>query len=316
MKLIVSEKPSVSRAISAILGATQKKNGYLEGNGYLVSWCVGHLVELAPAASYDESYAKWRKEDLPILPDPWQYKISEGTKQQFTILKQLMQDPRVESLICATDAGREGELIFRLVYLLAGCKKPVQRLWISSMEDSAIREGFERLKPASEYDALYQAALCRAQADWLVGINATRHFSLLYGQTLHIGRVMTPTLALLVEREAQIAAFRPTPFYHVALECGVMTAMSERLTDRAEAERIESVSRLLQPFGNRCAGNTQRLRDLLCFHALIVVQQHDLLLLARQAHHLLRNRNAFGRGIRCGKRKLFPRNLSVPKTKP
>lgn len=218
MKLIVSEKPSVSRAISAILGATQKKNGYLEGNGYLVSWCVGHLVELAPAASYDESYAKWRKEDLPILPDPWQYKISEGTKQQFTILKQLMQDPRVESLICATDAGREGELIFRLVYLLAGCKKPVQRLWISSMEDSAIREGFERLKPASEYDALYQAALCRAQADWLVGINATRHFSLLYGQTLHIGRVMTPTLALLVEREAQIAAFRPTPFYHVALE--------------------------------------------------------------------------------------------------
>ena len=195
MKLIVSEKPSVSRAISAILGATQKKNGYLEGNGYLVSWCVGHLVELAPAASYDESYAKWRKEDLPILPDPWQYKISEGTKQQFTILKQLMQDPRVESLICATDAGREGELIFRLVYLLAGCKKPVQRLWISSMEDSAIREGFERLKPASEYDALYQAALCRAQADWLVGINATRHFSLLYGQTLHIGRVMTPTLA-------------------------------------------------------------------------------------------------------------------------
>ena len=241
MKLIVSEKPSVSRAISAILGATQKKNGYLEGNGYLVSWCVGHLVELAPAASYDESYAKWRKEDLPILPDPWQYKISEGTKQQFTILKQLMQDPRVESLICATDAGREGELIFRLVYLLAGCKKPVQRLWISSMEDSAIREGFERLKPASEYDALYQAALCRAQADWLVGINATRHFSLLYGQTLHIGRVMTPTLALLVEREAQIAAFRPTPFYHVALECGVMTAMSERLTDRAEAERIATL---------------------------------------------------------------------------
>ena len=278
MKLVISEKPSVARAISAAIGATQKQNGYLEGNGYLVSWCVGHLAELAPAADYDERYAKWRKEDLPILPDPWQYKIRESTRQQFGILKRLMHDPRVESLVCATDAGRESELIFRLVCQLAGCQKPVQRLWISSMEDSAIREGFQRLKPARDYDALYHAALCRAQADWLVGINATRHFSLLYGQTLNIGRVMTPTLALLVERETQIAAFQPAPFYHVALDCGILTAMSERLASRAEAEEAAA----------RCDGKEARIASLETRErAENPPKLYDLTSLQRDANRLL-----------------------------
>lgn len=241
LKLVVSEKPSVARSIATVIGALQKQNGYLEGNGYLVSWCVGPLVELAAANAYDEKYLKWRSQDLPILPEPWQFTVCEAAQGQFNILKRLMADLRVESVICATDAGREGELIFRLVYDLCGCKKPVERLWISSMEVAAIREGFEQLKPASLYDALHQAALCRAQADWLVGINATRLFSTMYGKTLNIGRVMTPTLSMIVSREAQIAAFQSTPFYHVQLDCGGFVAQSERLTDQVEAERIVSL---------------------------------------------------------------------------
>lgn len=241
MQFVVTEKNSVARSIAAVLGASEKKKGYLEGNGYWVSWCVGHLVELAAPSEYDEKYAKWRAEDLPIFPKDWRYAVIESTKAQFSILRTLMNDSRVTSIVCATDAGREGELIFRLVYSLCGCTKPVERLWISSLEDAAIAEGFRNLRPASEYDSLYHAALCRAQADWLVGINATRLFSTRYHQLLNIGRVMTPTLALLVEREAQIQAFRSTPFYTVQLDCGSLRAISERLTERAEAERIAAL---------------------------------------------------------------------------
>lgn len=241
MKLVIAEKNSVARSIAAVLGASEKKKGYLEGNGYWVSWCVGHLVELAAPSEYGEKYAKWRTEDLPILPVNWQFSVIESTKAQFNVLRTLMNDARVTSIVCATDAGREGELIFRLVYSLCGCTKPVERLWISSLEDAAIAEGFRNLRPASEYDSLYHAALCRAQADWLVGINATRLFSTRYHQLLNIGRVMTPTLALLVEREAQIQAFQSTPFYTVQLDCGSLTAASERLTERAEAERIAAL---------------------------------------------------------------------------
>ena len=241
MQFVVTEKNSVARSVAAVLGASEKKKGFLEGNGYWVSWCVGHLVELATPSEYDEKYTKWQAEDLPILPKDWQYAVIENTKAQFNVLRTLMNDSRVTSIVCATDAGREGELIFRLVYSLCGCTKPVERLWISSLEDAAIAEGFRNLRPASEYDSLYQAALCRAQADWLVGINATRLFSTRYHQLLNIGRVMTPTLALLVEREALIQAFQSTPFYTVRLDCGSLAAASERLTERAEAERIAAL---------------------------------------------------------------------------
>lgn len=241
MQFVVTEKNFVARSIAAVLGASEKKKGYLKENGYWVSWCVGHLVELAAPSVYDEKYAKWRTEDLPILPVNWQFSVIESTKAQFNVLRTLMNDSRVTSIVCATDAGREGELIFRLVYSLCGCTKPVERLWISSLEDAAIAEGFRNLRPASEYDSLYHAALCRAQADWLVGINATRLFSTRYHQLLNIGRVMTPTLALLVEREAQIQAFRSTPFYTVQLDCGSLRAISERLTESAEAERIAAL---------------------------------------------------------------------------
>ena len=190
-----------------VLGATNRQDGYLEGNGYLVSWCVGHLVELAPPNVYDVKYVKWSITDLPILPEKWQYLVSASTQKQFGILQKLMHRPDVDSVICATDAGREGELIFRLVYQQAGCKKPFLRLWLSSMEETAIREGFAHLKPSTEYDALYNAALCRERADWMVGINASRLFSCLYGQPLAVGRVMTPVLAMTVVREAAIAAF-------------------------------------------------------------------------------------------------------------
>lgn len=237
--LVIAEKPSVAKSIAAVLGARGRKDGYLEGGGYLVSWCVGHLVELADASAYGERYAKWALSDLPILPERWNYVITPGTKKQFDILKQLMGREDVASLVCATDAGREGELIFRLVYEQAKCKKPVKRLWISSMEDSAIREGFEHLRPASDYDRLYRAALCRARADWLVGINATRLFSCLYHRTLNIGRVMTPTLALIVQREADIEAFRPTPFYTVTLALPGFTVSGERLSDKAQAQAVQ-----------------------------------------------------------------------------
>ena len=240
MKLVLAEKPSVAQSIAKVLGASKREDGYLEGNGYIVSWCVGHLVELAQPESYDSKYSKWTYNDLPIFPDSWQYQVSAATKKQFGILKKLMARKDVESLVCATDAGREGELIFRLVYHQCHCKKPIERLWISSMEDLAIQEGFAHLRPGSDYDALYEAALCRERADWLVGINATRLFSTLYGQTLNVGRVMTPTLAMAVMRETAIAAFRPEPFYMVQLDAGNMKLTSERFKDKTDAEAVVS----------------------------------------------------------------------------
>ena len=236
--LIVTEKPSVARTISKVLGVTARRDSYLEGGGYLISWCVGHLVELAPPGAYDPRLERWDRADLPILPERWQYLVSSSTKNQFDVLCKLMHRPDVDRIVCATDAGREGELIFRLVYHQCGCRKPVSRLWISSMEDAAIRDGFAHLKPSTEYDALYKAALCRERADWLVGINATRLFSCLHGITLNIGRVMTPTLAMTVEREAAIAAFRPEPFYTVLLQMEGYMASSERFKEKAKAEEL------------------------------------------------------------------------------
>ena len=238
MKLVLAEKPSVAQSIAKVLGANKREDGYIEGNGYIVSWCVGHLVELAEPEAYDEKYSKWTYADLPIFPVDWQYEVSSGTTKQFGILKKLMGRDDVASLVCATDAGREGELIFRLVYHKAGCRKPFERLWISSMEDAAIKEGFEKLRSGTEYDALYEAALCRERADWIVGINATRLFSTLYGQTLNVGRVMTPTLAMAVMREAAISAFKPEPFYIVQIGLDEFIASSERYKKKSEAETI------------------------------------------------------------------------------
>ena len=236
--LIITEKPSVARTISKVLGATARRDGYLEGGGYLISWCVGHLVELAPPGAYDPRLERWDRADLPILPERWQYLVSSSTKKQFDVLCKLMHRADVDRIVCATDAGREGELIFRLVYHQCGCRKPVSRLWISSMEDAAIRAGFENLKPSTEYDSLYKAALCRERADWLVGINATRLFSCLHGVTLNVGRVMTPTLAMTVEREAAIAAFHPEPFYTIFLQMEGYMASSERFKDKTQAEDL------------------------------------------------------------------------------
>ena len=238
MKLVIAEKPSVAMSLAAVLGATERKDGYLEGSGYLVSWCVGHLLELAQPEAYKEQYAKWRYEDLPILPENWKYEVPKDKKKQACLLCRLMKDKRVDSVVCATDAGREGELIFRLVYEYAGCNKPMERLWISSMEDAAIREGFDHLRPGSDYDKLYDAAVCRAGADWLIGINATRLFSVLYGVTLNVGRVMSPTLALLVQRESDIESFISRPFYVPEITCGGFTASGEKMTERSEAEKI------------------------------------------------------------------------------
>ena len=239
-KLVIAEKPSVAHSLAAVIGATARKDGYLEGNGWRVSWCVGHLAGLADADSYDPKYAKWRYDDLPILPADWQMTVGKDKKKQFDVLKKLMNAPDVTEVVNACDAGREGELIFRSVYELAGCQKPMKRLWISSMEDSAIREGFANLRPGAEYDGLRDAALCRAKADWLVGINATRLFSVLYHRTLNIGRVMSPTLALIVQREAEIDGFKPVPFYTVTLELPGFTVAGERMKDKAAAEQLQS----------------------------------------------------------------------------
>ena len=243
-KLIVAEKPSVAMAYAKVLGATSRQDGYLEGNGYLVSWCIGHLVELAPPNVYDAKYVKWSIADLPILPQKWQYLVSASTKKQFGILKKLMHRPDVDSIVNSCDSGREGELIFRLVYQQAGCKKPFSRLWLSSMEETAIREGFAHLKPSTEYDALYEAALCRERADWMVGINASRLFSCLYNQPLAVGRVMTPVLAMTVVREVAITAFTPEKFYTVALTLADGgTASSKRFAQKVDAELLLSKCR-------------------------------------------------------------------------
>ena len=236
MKLVIAEKPSVAKSIASALGAASRADGFYEGNGLIVSWCVGHLVSPMDAASYDERYKKWRYDDLPILPEPFRYVLAPGKEDTFYNLRSLMNRVDVDSIVNACDAGREGELIFRLVYGMTGCIKPVERLWISSMEDSAIREGFKELRPGSEYDALYHSALCRQKADWLVGINATRLFSVLYHRTLNVGRVQTPTLAMLVERDGRISTFKKEKFHHVKLDLNGTEVLSQRFQHLSQAQ--------------------------------------------------------------------------------
>ena len=238
MILVIAEKPSVGAAIGKVLGASSRKDGYLEGNNYIVSWCVGHLVGLANASSYDERFAKWRYSDLPIVPDEWLFEVPKDKQKQFKVLCDLMRDKRVTELVCATDAGREGELIFRLVYKKAGCTKPFKRLWISSLEDSAIREGFAHLRDSGDYDRLYEAALARSKADWIVGINGTRLFSTLYHKKLVVGRVQTPTLAMLVEREGKITTFHKEKYFNVHISKDSLTADMEKVKTEDEAKAI------------------------------------------------------------------------------
>lgn len=244
MQLVIAEKPSVAKSIADVLGALDRQEGYFEGSGYLVSWCVGHLIELAEPENYGEQWKKWTYESLPVNPDHWQYEIKEDTKEQYDVLYGLLHDSRVDEVVCATDAGREGELIFRLVYNMASCKKPMKRLWISSMEESAIREGFENLKPGSDYDYLYHSALCRQEADWLVGINGTRLFTVLYGgKVLKVGRVQTPTLAMLVERESKIMNFKKEQYFMAHILCGGVDAATERIDSKTETEQIAGACR-------------------------------------------------------------------------
>ena len=244
MQLVITEKPSVARSISEVIGATEISDGYMEGNGYVVSWCVGHLVELAQPESYGEQWKKWTYESLPVKPEKWQYEVKPDTKAQYDVLCQLMHRKDVTATICATDAGREGELIFRLVYEMAGCDKPIKRLWISSMEESAIREGFENLQPGSDYDNLYHSALCRQEADWLVGINGTRLFTVLYGgKVLKVGRVQTPTLAMLVDREAKIMNFQKEKYYMAHILMDGMDAATGRIDDKKKADEIAGACR-------------------------------------------------------------------------
>ena len=238
MILVIAEKPSVGAAIGKVLGASSRRDGYLEGNNYIVSWCVGHLVGLADASSYDERFAKWRYSDLPIVPDEWLFEVPKDKQKQFKVLRDLMRDKRVTELVCATDAGREGELIFRLVYKKAGCTKPFKRLWISSLEDSAIREGFAHLRSSGEYDRLYEAALARSKADWIVGINGTRLFSTLYHKKLVVGRVQTPTLAMLVEREGKITTFHKEKYFNVHISKDNLTADLEKVKTEEEAKAV------------------------------------------------------------------------------
>ena len=240
MRLVIAEKPSVAAALAAALGVKNKKDGYMEGGGYLISWCVGHLVELAEAAAYGEQYKKWSYDSLPILPQPWQYTVFKDRQKQFKILKDLMRRSDVSEVVNACDAGREGELIFRLVYHAAGCDKPFSRLWISSMEKSAIKKGFAELKPGEAYDALYASALCRAKADWIIGINATRLFSVLHGKTLNVGRVQTPTLKMLADRDAAITSFKKETYHIVRLDVGGAEAASARISDTADAEALKT----------------------------------------------------------------------------
>ena len=242
-RLVIAEKPSVGMSIAAVLGVKDRKDGYMEGRDYIVSWGFGHLCELANADSYDEKYAKWSYNDLPIVPANWKYKIPRDKYSQFATLKHLMNRPDVSDVINACDAGREGELIFRNIYQMTGCKKPIYRLWISSMEDNAIAQGFRELKDGKEYDNLFAAARCREWADWLVGINATRLFSVLYHRTLNVGRVVSPTLALLVQREADIDAFKPEAFYTAELDFGSFTAVSEKFKKKADAEAVANASK-------------------------------------------------------------------------
>lgn len=251
-KLIIAEKASVGRSIASAVGAKSSHDGYIEGNEYIVTWCVGHLAAMANAEVYDEKYAKWRYDDLPIVPQKWEYVPEKDKAKQFEVIRELMNRDDVEEIINACDAGREGELIFRTVYYLAGCTKTMKRLWISSMEDEAVREGMKKLRPGSEYDGLYRSALCRSRADWLVGINATRLFSILYHRKLNVGRVVSPTLSLIVQRECDIDAFKPELFYTVQLNCDSFTASSEKMKDKSQAEKIKQ----------ECCGNSVNVKSI------------------------------------------------------
>ena len=243
MKLVIAEKAIAGERYAAVLGASEKKNGYLEGKGWLVSWCMGHLADFRNPEGYDPKYIQWRKEDLPILPEEWKYDILEDCREQFAVLRELLLRDDVDEAVNACDAGREGELVFRIAYRLSGSQKPVKRFWVSSMEEDAIREGFQNLKPGADYDGLYEAALCRAKADWMVGINASRLLSVLYGRTLNVGRVTSPTLTLVVQREAEIANFQPTPFYHVKMSCGGLILEGERIDAKEDAASLAAACR-------------------------------------------------------------------------
>lgn len=265
MKLIITEKPSVAQAIANVLGGMTRQKGYLENEGFLITWCIGHLVALASTEVYGEHFKKWKMDDLPILPNPFQYQVLKGKEAQYQIVTQLMADERVECIVCATDAGREGELIFRLAYEQAQCEKQIERLWISSMEASAIEDGLAHLQPSSAYDNLYHAALCRAQADWLVGINATRLFSTLYGSVLNIGRVQTPTLAMIVEREKAINSFQSEPYYTVSVTIQDNQFISEKITDKTKAENLQKMCKkavITANLVNKKTNNPPKLYDL------------------------------------------------------
>ena len=241
MKLVIAEKPSVALSISKVIGAASRKDGYYEGNGYRVSWCVGHLIQMANPDSYDEKYAKWNMADLPIIPSKYQYEVAKVTKKQFNTLKKLMNDKEIDTVINACDAGREGEAIFRLVYLQASCKKKMKRLWISSMEDSAIKEGFDKLKDGKDYDNLFESAQARAIADWLVGMNISRLYSCLYKQNYSVGRVQTPTLSMIVKRDDEIANFKKEKYYTVELELDGFTLSTERINSLEVAEQLKNL---------------------------------------------------------------------------
>lgn len=238
MKLVIAEKPSVALSISKVIGATNKKDGYYEGNSYKVSWCVGHLIQMANPDSYDEKYAKWNMSDLPIIPREYKYVVSKATKKQFNTLKKLMNDKDVDTVVNACDAGREGEAIFRLVYNEAHCKKKMERLWISSMEDSTIKDGFDNLKEGKFYDNLFESAQARAIADWLVGMNISRFYSCLYKQNYSVGRVQTPTLAMIVKRDEEITNFKKEKYFTVELSLNDFTLSTDRIDDEITAEQL------------------------------------------------------------------------------
>ena len=236
--LVIAEKPSVAISIAKVIGATKKKDGYYEGNGYKVSWCVGHLIQMANPDAYDEKYAKWNISDLPIIPKQYKFEVAKATKKQFNILKKLMNDKEIDTVINACDAGREGESIFRLVYNEAKCKKKMQRLWISSMEDSAIKEGFSNLKNGEDYDKLFESAQARAIADWLVGMNISRLYSCLYKQNYSVGRVQTPTLYMIVKRDEEISNFKKEKYYTVELSMNGFTLSTDKIGDEITAEQL------------------------------------------------------------------------------
>ena len=273
---MIAEKPSVALAIASALGVNEKKRGSYEGSGYIISWCVGHLIELAMPESYNPNYQRWAKSDLPIVPQQWKYEVRASAKEQYNVLLKLLQRTEIDEVICATDAGREGELIFRLVYHQSQCQKPFKRLWISSLEEETIRKGFSELKDGKEYDNLYYAALCRAQADWLVGINATRLFSVLYGHTLNVGRVVTPTLSMIVEKQEEVARFVPQPFYTVEIETNNgMLVRSDRYHRKCEAEEV----------AERCRGNELIVSSCVSIgHAERAPNLYDLTTLQKEAN--------------------------------